>query len=127
MKDPDYTFSQILAFAETSAVAREVIETYGEESNFHPVGTWPYMLDKYVRSSKIFLKANPDYRKEVWDFKAGSDPVDKEIVAKMKGKHLVTHSAKLPIFASRSEPRSANVIFDEARTSMTLSRSRFIR
>ena len=46
------------------------------------------MLDKYVRSSKIFLKANPDYRKEVWDFKAGSDPVDKEIVARMKGKQI---------------------------------------
>ena len=88
LKDPDYAFGQILAFAETSAVAREVIEAYGDESNFHPVGTGPYMLDKYVRSSKIFLKANPDYRKETWDFKAGNDPVDKEIVAKMKGKQI---------------------------------------
>jgi oligopeptide transport system substrate-binding protein len=88
LKDPDYTFSQILAFAETSAVAREVIETYGEESNFHPVGTGPYRLDKYVRSSKIFLKANPDYRKETWDFKPGNDPRDKDIVAKMKGKQI---------------------------------------
>ena len=88
LKDPDFTFSQILAFAETSAVAREVIETYGEESNFHPVGTGPYMLDKYVRSSKIFLKANPDYRKELWDFKAGSDPRDKDIVGRMKGRQI---------------------------------------
>ena len=88
LKDPDYSFSQIMAFAETSAVAREVIETYGEESNFHPVGTGPYMLGKYVRSSKIFLKANPDYRKETWDFKPGSDPRDKDIVARMKGKQI---------------------------------------
>lgn len=88
LKDPDFTFSQILAFAETSAVAREVIEMYGEESNFHPVGTGPYMLDKYVRSSKIFLKANPDFRKEVWDFKMGSDPRDKDIVARMKGRQI---------------------------------------
>ena len=88
LKEPDFTFSQILAFAETSAVAREVIETYGEESNFHPVGTGPYMLDKYVRSSKIFLKANPDYRKEVWDFKAGNDPRDKDIVTRMKGRQI---------------------------------------
>ena len=88
LKDPDYTFSQILAFAETSAVAREVIEMYGEESNFHPVGTGPYMLDKYVRSSKIFLKANPDFRKEIWEFKPGADPRDKDIIARMKGKQI---------------------------------------
>lgn len=88
LKDPDFTFSQILAFAETSAVAREVIEAYGNESNFHPVGTGPYMLDKYVRSSKIFLKANPDFRKEFWDFKPGNDPRDKDIVARMKGKQI---------------------------------------
>ncbi|MEP6701629.1 MAG: ABC transporter substrate-binding protein [Betaproteobacteria bacterium] len=88
LKEPDYAMGQILAFAETSAVAREVIEAYGDESNFHPVGTGPYTLDKYVRSSKIFLKANPDYRKETWDFKAGSDPRDKEIVAAMKGKSI---------------------------------------
>ncbi|MEO8136312.1 MAG: ABC transporter substrate-binding protein, partial [Betaproteobacteria bacterium] len=74
LKEPDFALGQILAFAETSVVAREVIEMYGDESNFHPVGTGPYMLDKYVRSSKIFLKANPDFRKEIWDFKAGHDP-----------------------------------------------------
>ena len=88
LKDPDFAFGQILAFAETGAVAREVIEKYGDDSNFHPVGTGPYMLDKYVRSSKILLKANPDFRKEIWDFKAGSDPRDKDIVAAMKGKTI---------------------------------------
>jgi ABC-type transport system substrate-binding protein len=88
LKEPDFALGQILAFSETSVVAREVIDTYGDESNFHPVGTGPYMLDKYVRSSKIFLKANPDFRKETWDFKAGHDPIDKEIVARMKGKQI---------------------------------------
>ena len=88
LKEPDYTFSQILAFSQTSIVSREVIEHYGENTNFHPVGSGPYMLDKYVRSSKIHLKANPDYRKEIWDFKAGNDPRDKEIVARMKGRQI---------------------------------------
>jgi ABC-type transport system substrate-binding protein len=88
LKDPDYAFGTIMAFSETSAVAREVIEKYGDDTNFHPVGTGPYMLDKYVRSSKIFLKANPDFRKETWDFKAGNDPRDKDIVAIMKGKSI---------------------------------------
>jgi ABC-type transport system substrate-binding protein len=88
LKDPDYAMGQILAFPETSAVAREVIEAYGDDSNFHPVGTGPYMLDKYVRSSKIFLKANPEFRKEIWDFKPGSDPRDKGIVAAMRGRTI---------------------------------------
>jgi peptide/nickel transport system substrate-binding protein len=88
LKDPDFAFGHILAFSQTSAVAREVIEKYGDDSNFHPVGTGPYMLDKYVRSSKIFLKANPDFRKETWDFKAGSEPRDREIVNAMKGKSI---------------------------------------
>ena len=88
LKEPDYTFSQILAFAETAIVAREVIESYGEETNFHPVGTGPYMLDKYVRSSKIHLKANPDYRREIWDFKPTADARDKDIVARMKGRQV---------------------------------------
>jgi len=88
LKDPDYSLGHILAFADTAAVAREVIEAYGDDTNFHPVGSGPYMLDKYVRSSKIFLKANPDFRKEVWDFKPTSDPRDKDIVAVMKGKTI---------------------------------------
>jgi len=67
----------VLAHEPTSAVAREVIEAYADESGrvqANPVGTGPYKLSKWVRSSKIFLEANPDYRGFVWDFKPGSDP-----------------------------------------------------
>ena len=34
----------------------------------NPVGTGPYRLGQWVRSSKIVLDANPDYRGFVWDF-----------------------------------------------------------
>ena len=34
------------------------------------------------------LDANPLYRKVVWDFAAGSDPRDKEIVKAMRGKTI---------------------------------------
>mgnify|MGYP000111576523 CR=1 FL=1 len=47
------------------AVAREVIEAYGDDSNSHPVGTGAYRLKHYVRSSKIVLEANPGYRERV--------------------------------------------------------------
>ncbi len=91
LKNTDYNLSQILAHEPTSAVAREVIEAYADEGGramANPVGTGPYRLAKWVRSSKIFLEANPDYRGFVWDFRAGTDPEDAQIVKEMKGKNM---------------------------------------
>ncbi len=91
LKQPDYGLSYVLAHEPTSAVAREVIEAYADESGramANPVGTGPYKLANWVRSSKISLEANPDYRGFVWDFKAGSDPADAQLVKEMKGKKM---------------------------------------
>lgn len=88
LKATDFSFSHIMAFPLTGAVAREVIDAYGDDTNSHPVGTGPYLLKKYARSSKITLEANPGYRDTVWNFSPGEDPLDKEIVAQMKGKKL---------------------------------------
>jgi ABC-type transport system substrate-binding protein len=88
LKEIDYGLSHILAFALSGAVAREVIEFYGEDTNAHPVGSGPYELKYYTRSSKIVLEANPGYRGKVWDFQPGDDPLDREIAAQMKGKKL---------------------------------------
>lgn len=65
LKQPDYNFSHVLAFALAGAVAREAIEAYGDESAAHPVGTGPFRLRRYVRSSKIALEANPGFRERV--------------------------------------------------------------
>ena len=88
LKEIDYGFPHILAFSLSGAVAREVIEFYGEDTNAHPVGSGPYRLKQYMRSSKIILEANPGYRVKIWDFQPGDDPLDKEIAAQMKGKRL---------------------------------------
>jgi oligopeptide transport system substrate-binding protein len=88
LKEIDYGLSHILAFDLSGAVAREVIEFYGEDTNAHPVGSGPYRLKHYARSSKIVLEANPGYREKNWDFQPGDDPLDKEIAAQMKGKRL---------------------------------------
>jgi len=88
LKEIDYGLSHILAFDLSGAVAREVIEFYGEDTNAHPVGSGPYRLKRYARSSKIVLEANSGYREKIWDFQPGDDPLDKEIAAKMKGKRL---------------------------------------
>src|SRR6185295_8325390 len=84
LKQPDYNLSYVLAHEPTSAVAREVVAKYGDEGGrvmSNPVGTGPYKLASWVRSSKIVLEANPDYRGFTWDFKAGADPSDAALVA----------------------------------------------
>ncbi|MGZ5144968.1 MAG: ABC transporter substrate-binding protein, partial [Burkholderiales bacterium] len=84
----DFNFSHVLAFSLAGAVAREAVETYGEDTNSHPVGTGPYLLKNYTRSSKIILEANPTYRGKIWDFVPGDDASDRDIAARMQGKKL---------------------------------------
>lgn len=52
------------------AVAREVVERYGDKISEHPVGTGPYRLATWRRSSQIVLERNPNFRDEPW----ASDP-----------------------------------------------------
>jgi len=88
LKATDLNFSYVLALPLVGAVAREAIEAHGDDTGSHPVGTGPYLLKSYTRSSKIVLEANPDYRGKLWDSSPGEDPRDVEIAARMKGKKL---------------------------------------
>jgi ABC-type transport system substrate-binding protein len=67
LKRADYNFAHVLAFPLAGAVAREAIEHYGDESAAHPVGSGPFRLKRYVRSSKIVLEANPGFREVLRD------------------------------------------------------------
>ncbi|MFW1950856.1 ABC transporter substrate-binding protein [Acinetobacter beijerinckii] len=87
---PDQNFPMLLAHQPAGAVAREVIEKYRNKSGFamaHPIGTGPYMLSRWTPGSRIILKANPDFRSFVWNFKASS-PEDQKIVNAMQGKQM---------------------------------------
>lgn len=64
---PDYTFLAVLANPALSAVAREVIDKYADESGRamrNPVGTGPYRLKDWQPGRHIILEANPGYREE---------------------------------------------------------------
>ena len=90
LRNTDYNLSYILAHEPTSAVAREVIDAYRDESGramSNPVGTGAYRLKQWVRSSKIVFEANPDFRGLTWDFKS-NDPADQKLIAEMKGKKM---------------------------------------
>jgi ABC-type transport system substrate-binding protein len=91
LTQPDYNLPYVLAHEPTSAVAKEVVAAYGDEGGrimSNPVGTGAYKLAEWVRSSKIVLVANPDYRGFVWDFQAAGKEDDARIVAEMKGKKM---------------------------------------
>ena len=68
IKKPQYVF--IYNFADcriTCAVAREVAEKYGEDFGAHPVGTGPFRLAFWKRSSKMVFERNPNYHDDHWD------------------------------------------------------------
>ncbi|MFZ6772561.1 ABC transporter substrate-binding protein [Undibacterium sp. SXout7W] len=88
LKETDYNFLYIVAYGAFGAVAKEVIDTYGEQSGLHPVGTGPYMIEKYLPRSKIMLTANPEYRGYIWNFTPTDSARDKQIVKEMQGKHM---------------------------------------
>ena len=49
------------------AVAREVVEKYGDKIMEHPVGTGPFKLDQWTRSSKMTFVKNPNFREEYYE------------------------------------------------------------
>ena len=88
LREADLRFIYLLAVSSISAVAREVVEAYGLDFGAHPVGTGPYMLGEYKRSSKIVLNANPGFRE--WTYApAGPIPLESQpVAAALKGKRL---------------------------------------
>ena len=71
------------------AVAREVVEMYADKIMEHPVGTGPFMLQQWKRSSKMTLVRNPNFREEYYDAApAPGDAKAQAIYQQMKGKRL---------------------------------------
>ena len=71
------------------AVAREVVEKYGDKIMEHPVGTGPFKLDQWTRSSKMTFVKNPNYREEFYEAEPPSDDARSQAIYRlMKGKRL---------------------------------------
>jgi oligopeptide transport system substrate-binding protein len=86
--EPDFTFPMHLTLTATGAIARELVELYGAEIGAHPVGTGPFMLAQWRRSSRTVLVANPGYREEYWTFSPATNPSDQRLVAHMRGRRI---------------------------------------
>ena len=71
------------------AMAREVVEFYGDKIMAHPVGTGAFRLAEWRRSSRIVLARNPGFRDMRYDEQApADDPRSVAIAAALKGKRI---------------------------------------
>ena len=70
-------------------VAREVVEKYGDRIMEHPVGTGPFKLDQWTRSSKMTFTRNPNFRAEFYEAEpAADDAAAQALYKQMKGRRL---------------------------------------
>jgi len=90
LKEPRPRFIENLAASDLyGAVAREVVEFYGDAIDAHPVGTGPFRLASWRRSSRIVFERNPAYREVLYDAEPAPDDAEGQaVLARLKGKRL---------------------------------------
>ena len=70
------------------AVAREVVDFYGDDIGAHPVGTGAFRLKRWRRASRIELERSPQYRHVEYTGTPADDPLAQRIAAHLKGRRL---------------------------------------
>jgi ABC-type transport system substrate-binding protein len=90
LKEPRPRFIETLAGGDLyGAVAREVVEFYGDRLDEHPVGTGPFKLVQWRRSSFLAFERNPDFREMVYDAEPAPDDAEGQaLLARFKGRRL---------------------------------------
>jgi hypothetical protein len=88
--EPQPRFLQAMSGGDLwGAVAREVVEAYGDAIPAHPVGTGPFRLSEWRRSSRIVLERNPAYRELAYDARPNADDAEgRALLAKFKGRRV---------------------------------------
>ena len=90
-RNPEFGFKWWLATRDLSAVAREVVDKYGDAAHRvmeNPVGTGPYRLKSWTRGQRIVLEANPDFRDLRYPAPDAGDAADAAIAKGLTGQRL---------------------------------------
>jgi ABC-type transport system substrate-binding protein len=90
LEEPMPRLTEMLAVSDLfGGVAREVCDFYGDKIAEHPVGTGPFRLAQWRRSSLIALERNPGYRERTWQADPAPDDAEGQaIAAKLRGRRL---------------------------------------
>ena len=100
--------------ATIGAVAREVVEMYGDKVGEHPGGTGPFRLAAWKRSSRIVLEKNPNYREVLYDEQpAADDKRLQKIAADFKGKRLPLVDRVVISIIEEAQPRWLSFLNEE--------------
>ncbi|MDQ6685298.1 MAG: ABC transporter substrate-binding protein, partial [Pseudomonadota bacterium] len=92
--------------ARIGAVARELVEFYGEHIAEHPVGTGPFRLSEWRRSSRLVLERNPGYREVRWDGEpAEDDAAGQAMLRRYRGRRLPLIDRVEIAIVEESQPR----------------------
>ena len=116
LKEPRPRLIETLAQSDLyGAVAREVVEFYGEQIEAHPVGTGPFRLAQWRRSSFIALDRNPGYRERPYDAEpAADDSEGQALLARFKGRRLPMIDRVEISIIEENQPRWLSFVNGEA-------------
>jgi ABC-type transport system substrate-binding protein len=116
VEEPRPRFAEGLAASDLfGAVAREVVEFYGDKVDAHPVGTGPFKLVQWRRSSRIVFERNPDYRERYYDAEpAANDAEGQALVARFKGRRLPMIDRVEVSVIEQEQPRWLSFVNGEA-------------
>ncbi len=88
------------------AVAREVVEAYGDDIPAHPVGTGPFRLAQWRRGSRIVLERNPRFREQRYHGEPPPDQADLVAMAQRLNGQLLPFLDRIEIAViEESQPR----------------------
>jgi ABC-type transport system substrate-binding protein len=88
------------------AVAREVVERYGDDIMAHPVGTGPFRLAAWQRSSRIELVRSASYRVVRWEAQPNADDVAGQKAAEqLRGRRLPLLDRVVISIVNENQPR----------------------
>ena len=107
LKEPIYVWIYNLADCRIAcAVAREVVEKYGADVGSHPVGTGPYRLTFWKRSSKMVFEKNPGFREVYYDAHPAPDDAEGQaMLARFRGRRLPMVDRIEVYIIEESQPR----------------------
>ena len=118
-------FATTLAGSHYGAVAREVVEAYRDDLMAHPVGTGPYRLKSWRRSSRIVLDKNPTFREmRYFGQPAADDALGQAWAKRFNGRRLPLNDGVEIAVVEENQPRWLSFLngdADFARVSPELS------